>query len=937
MSTAFPQLRVRTGYTYRDAYGRMPEVFERLAELDAKTAVIVDASTWGHVVFERAAVKAGVQPAFGMEIPLISSVGEFEKFKPKAWVIATDTRQFYTLASASLKDRGLPSSVLASATGVLRFLGGCAAANPDPSAFDYVDINPSSILSAAQSIRWAREHGKPMVLTSYNDMPDEKHESFAYSWEVRESVGLRHIETVDTIRRAVAYLLSPAEFESALANTYAVESLLQGQSLPKAPMINFAGDLKALAIAGKASRLARGHIAEWTQDYEDRMHMELEQIRNKDFDSYFLVVSDVIRYAKQHMLVGPARGSSAGSLVCYLTDITEVDPMPWGLLFQRFIDVSRADLPDIDIDFADTKRYMVFDYLQKKYGAANVAKVGSINTLKSASVLAQVGKRFGIGINETSGVRNAIIEYSSGDERYGKGLKDTFEKTQPGIDFFKRHPQAAACMGDIEIHPSHAGVHAAGILVCNEPITDFCAVSGEGVAQLDKWDAEYLNLLKIDALGLRTLGIIEDAGVVTNDELYALKYEDQSVLDILNDDKVSGIFQFEGDAVRSVMRTIKIDSFTKIDNLTALARPGPLGSGMWKQYIACANGDMEPKYETPHLEKYLSETYGVFLYQEQIMAVVKDIGMFDWAKTAMIRKAMSGRKGEEFFNKMGADFTAGALRQGVSEVHAEKIWKDMVTFGAWGFNKSHSLSYAIVTYWTMWMKRYYPLAFAAACLRSAKDDEQVISILRELAKEGVRYTPIDTEFSEINWKVADGRLVGGIMNAKGYGPAKALAYVQKREAGTLLPKDVERLASAQVKFSDLAEAHTKWGHYYSKPRLAGVTSGDPIIEMKSSPNRQSVLVIAKLNKKVLADENEAIRIKKRGGKVMKGLTQFIDLMMSDDSTDSSWRFRIRPDLFPKFGLPIAESVPVGAWFLVKAWKIEGLDMFIVKNIKRIDA
>jgi DNA polymerase III alpha subunit len=934
---AMPQLRVRTAFNYRDVYGRMPEVFERLKDVGAETAVIVDNSAWGHVTFEKAAKVADIQPGFGFEIPIISDSGPFEKFRPKAWVIGTDTRALYTLASASLKDRGLPMHALAAAQGVHRFLGGCVGLNPDPSSVDYVDLNPSSILAAAQSIAWARKNGKPMVLTSYNDMPDIKHESFAYAWEVRDSVGHRIIATVDDLRRSIGHLLTNAEFDEALRNTHAIADGLKGMELRKAPIIRFDGDLTALAIAGKESRLARGHIKEWTQAYEDRMRMELEQIKNKDFDSYFLMVSDLIRFAKERMLVGPARGSSAGSLVCYLTDITEVDPMPWGLLFQRFIDVSRADLPDIDIDFADTKRHLVFDYLKEKYGIANVAKVGNVNTLKAASVLAQVGKRFGIGIQETSGVRNSMIEYSSGDERYGKGLKDTFARTSPGQDFAARYPRAAECMGDIEIHPSHAGVHAAGILVCNDPITDFCAVNAEGVAQIGKWDAEYLNLLKIDALGLRTLGIIEDSGVVTNEELYALSWDDQSVLDILNEDKVSGIFQFEGDAVRSVMRTIKIDHFSKIDNLTALARPGPLGSGMWKQYIACANGDMEPKYETPHLEKYLSETYGVFLYQEQIMAVVKDIGMFDWAKTAMIRKAMSGRKGEEFFNKMGADFTAGALRQGVSEVHAEKIWKDMVTFGAWGFNKSHSLSYAIVTYWTMWMKRYHPLAFAAACLRSAKDDEQVISILRELAKEGVQYTALDVEFSDLNWKAVDGRLIGGIMNAKGYGPAKALAYVQKRAAGTLLPKDVERLANAQVNYSDLAEAHTKWGHFYKKPRLAGVTSGDPIIEMKSSPNRQSVLVIAKLNKKVLSDENEAIRIKKRGGKIAKGLTQFIDLMMSDDSTDSSWRFRIRPDLFPKFGLPIAESVPVGAWFLIKAWKIEGLDMFIVKNIKRIDA
>ena len=932
----FPQLRVRTGYSFRDAYGRPPEVMERLKEVEAMTFGIVDTNTWGHVRMEQAAKKASTQPAFGVEIPIISEVCGLE-FKPRAWVLATDTRAFYGLATEAMQAKGLTPARLAAAKGILRFAGGCAASSADPAAFDYADLNPSSLLTAATTADWARAHGIPMVLTGYNDMPRPDHSNFAYAWEVRESVGHRTILTLDEIRSSLGGILTAREFERAVDNTFTVEGMLQGIQLAKAPLIALEGDLDALCRAGQASRLSRGHIKEWTPEYEARLHLELEQIKNKSFESYFLMVSDLVRYAKQHMLVGPARGSSAGSLVCYLTEITEVDPIYHQLLFQRFIDVSRADLPDIDIDFPDTKRHMVFEYLQEKYTAANVAKVGNFNTLQAASVLAQIGKRFGIHINDTQNVKRALIEYSSGDERYGKALRDTMANTEPGQYFRERFPEAAECVADLELHPSHTGVHAAGILVCNDPISDFCSVNAEGVACIDKWDAEYLNLLKMDILGLRTLGIIEDAGVVTSEQLYSLALDDQNVLDILNEDRVSGIFQFEGDAVRSVMRTIHIDTFEKIDNLTALARPGPLSSGMWKQYISCANGEMDVKYEPPELEKFLSNTFGVFLYQEQIMAVVKEIGLFDWAKTSAIRKAMSGRKGEEFFNKMCEDFVVGATSQGIEDTVARKLWQAMVTFGAWGFNKSHSLSYAIVTYWTMYLKRYHPLAYAAACLRSAKDDEQVIAILRELAKEGVAYTPIDQEYSEMNWQVSpDGRLVGGILNAKGYGAVKALAYVQKRAAGTLTDKDRARLANSVVKFADLNEAHTKFGAYYADPSLIGVTSGNPIINMKTAKDGATVLTIAKLNKKVLADENEPIRIKKRGGKIYKGPSQFIDLMSSDDSTDSSWRFRVRPENYLAMGKPIMENDPIGSWYLIKGRKLAGLDMFIVKNIKRID-
>ncbi|XAO36825.1 DNA polymerase [Pseudomonas phage WP1] len=250
-------------------------------------------------------------------------------------------------------------------------------------------------------------------------------------------------------------------------------------------MIHLDGDIVALAREGQAYRLSRGHIKEWTQVYEDRFQEEIKQIQLKDFDSYFLVVADLVAFAKKHMLVGPARGSSAGSLACYLLGITEADPLPHRLLFQRFIDISRSDLPDIDIDFADTHRYLVFEYLQQKYGTWNVVKLGNINALKAASVIAHVGKRFGIPFHDTDNIKNSITEYTSADERHGKGLEDTFEKTQPGRDFREKYEIASACMGDLEIHPSHSGVHAAGILACNDEVTDFCTVTPEGIAQLD--------------------------------------------------------------------------------------------------------------------------------------------------------------------------------------------------------------------------------------------------------------------------------------------------------------------------------------------------------------------------------------------------------------------------------------------------------------------
>jgi DNA polymerase III alpha subunit len=926
-----PQLRVRTGYSFREAYGRTTEVLERLAELDCRAAAMVDHGTWGHVKWEQAAEKTAVHPMFGMEVPILS---QYDKFKPRAWILAADTRMFYRATSLCVAQGGLTPEEFGALQGVVRFPGG-ALHRLEPAACRAIDLNPSSISLAAAGVRAARATGLPCVITSYNDLPHPRDKGHAYAWEVRDSVGMRHIASKDEIWEVLQHVMNMREFDAAVENTYAVAEELANVHLAKAPIISLEGDLEALCRRGQKSRLERGHIAQWTKVYEDRLVEEIKQIKLKSFDSYFLVVADMVAYAKQHMLVGPARGSSAGSLVCYLMGITEVDPIPHNLLFQRFIDISRSDLPDIDIDFSDTKRHLVFQYLQEKYGKANVSKLGNVNRLAALSTIAQVTKKFGVPIDDSMKIRNAIIEYSSADERYGHGLEDTFGKTEPGRIFKKNHPEAADCIADLELHPSHAGVHAAGILVCNEPINHFCTVNDEGVPQLDKPDSEHLALLKIDALGLKTLGVIEDAGCVTPEELYSLKLDDKAVLDVLNEDRVSGIFQFEGQIVRSVMQLVNMDNFSKIDNVTALARPGPLSSGMSQKYIARASGREPVIYDIPQLEKYLKDTYGVFMYQEQIMSVVKEIGLFDWVKTSAIRKAMSGRKGEEYFNKMGGDFVEGAVSQGISEEDAWSIWQEMVTFGAWGFNKSHSVSYAIVTYWTCWLKRYHKLEYAAACLRGAKDEEHTLAILRELAKEGVEYTSLDPDYSDLNWRVADGRLIGGIMNAKGYGPVKALKYVQDRENGTLTQKQKDRLMAAEVLYTDLYEAHAKWGHFYADPKLAGVESGMPIVGIREVPDGDTAIIIGKLCQKTVSDENEPIRVKKRGGSIWRGQTTFLDLMLIDDSFDTPMRFRIRPNKYIQFGLPIAEGDPLGTWYMVKGWKISGTPMYIVKNIKKL--
>lgn len=911
---SLPQLRVRTEFSFRNCYGPIDRVAARLQDIGTPLAGIVDTrGTWGHVQWEKALAGTSVTPAFGCE--LTHSAG-------RLWVLATDPRAFYR--SVSLWDDD-PAAL----AGCLRFAG---AANLPPELIDYVDINPRSMKKTLAAVELAERIGKPLVLTSDNDYPAPEDEMRFLAWDDSKKRTPQHILTADELRDAFWYLPNDV-FDEAYKNTFAAAQRVAGVKLQRAPMIRVDGDLRAMVDEGKAARLAAGQIEEWTDTYEARLQRELALIQEKDYDSYFLIVADLVQWSKTKMLVGPARGSSAGSLVCYLLRITEVDPIPHGLIFERFIDVNRDDLPDIDIDFNDKKRELAFEYLEQKWGKENVARIGSVNRLKPRSVMAHAGKKLGIPHGATFAVLNVLIEYSSGDSRYGKGLEDTLANTQPGREFTERYPEASL-IGELENHASHTGVHAAGIIVSNEPVIEFCTVR-DGVAQVDKKDAEYLNLLKIDALGLRTLGVIEDAGVVTPEELYKLRHDDPAVLAVFNEQRFSGVFQFEGPAQRRVSAQVDINSFQRIDHVTALARPGPLGGGAAGTYVDRAAGREPVSYQHPSMESYLEETFGVVLYQEQVMRIVRELGQFSWEETSTIRKAMSGRKGKEFFDRRGEIFAEGAAKQGIGLDHAVAIWNEICSFGAWGMNKSHTTSYAVISYWCAFMKCYHPLEYAAACLRSAKDDEQVIELLREMAAEGIEAIAFDPDLSDRNWRAVDGKLVGGYTNLVGIGPVKAATYVHKRETEGLTDADYAALAKLKCKFSDLRPAHTLWGHIYANPDAFYIRG--PVKEFADLRDGDEHAVICKLVRKVRRDENEAMLIAKRGGERKSGQTLFIDLHCVDDSMSKPVTVRIRPRLWKAHGESIADTAQEGKdWFLVRGRWLEQFSMMIVSRIKRLE-
>ncbi len=922
-----PQLRTRTEFSFRAAYGQIDKVVARLLEIGCPAAGIVDAhcdtfrqnvlgpSTWGHVKWEKALTKAGIVPMFGAELP----VEQVDGRKPTAWLLAEDTRAFYQFVTSNPKTQ----DDYAGARGVIRFAG---AALTDPATFDYIDINPSSLTRTRDALALAKTTHKPVVVTSANAFPrpDDLNRLLAIS-DSRKMTP-QWICSLDELKKSMRGV--PDDLWLAIiANTHEVAERLAGVKLQKAPLIKVDGDLRALADAGKGRRLAAGHIVEWTPEYEARLQRELDMIAQKAFESYFLVVSDLVRWAKARMLVGPARGSSAGSLVCYLIEITEVDPLVHNLLFERFIDVTRNDLPDIDIDFNDNKRELVFEYIADRYGKETVARIGSINNLKPKSVIAEVGKRLGVPMADTYALKNVIIEYTSGDSRYGKGLEDTMNGTNPGREFTAKYP-AARLMADVENHAWHTGVHAAGIIVCNDPVADYCVVK-DGVAQIDKPDAEHLNLLKIDVLGLRTLGVIEDAGVITPKQLYSLPLNDPAVLGIFNQHKYSGIFQFEGATQRQVAAQVDFRDFTIIDHVTALARPGPLGGGASSHYIARHHGREEMSFTHPSMQRYLGDTNGVVLYQEQVMRIVRELGDFSWEQTTVIRKAMSGRKGKEFFDQQGAAFVVGAAKNDIAPDIAADLWNQLCNFGAWGMNRSHTVSYAVISYWCAYMKHYHPLEYAASCLRNAKDEEQTIEILREMESEGIAYIPFDADLSEINWAVKDGKLVGGFMNLDGVGPAKAVTLTEQRRLGTL---NRDKLAAMTCKYNDLRPAHTLYGHLYRSPEIENIAGR--IKEIAELKDQENAVIICKMLSRTRRDENEAVLIKRRNGETKTGQTQFLDIYVVDDSVSKPSLLRVRPKNWNRLGVPVADHARDNIeWFLVRGRWLGQFNMMIVEKMR----
>lgn len=911
------QIKARTEFTFREVYGPIEKV---LAATQGPIGICDRFGTWGHVSFEKAAKKAGRQALLGVELAVVSDA----KLREKQGVnfmsfIARNNaglQELYELVSLSTDpghyyyyprlDYGMLMDV---SENIIMLSGTHPVWGSLPRRKNlFAEINPFSQLKV---LEMARQKKLPLLATSDNFYPTRADR------EVYEILAGRNRQQ----RTAPMHFVSRDELElsldipeEAFSNQLAIAKMCDAK-LPSATMVHFKNMPTLLEMCKKGAKKRGLDLRK--PDYAARLKRELDMIADKQFEDYFYLVEDIIAYAKKHMLVGPARGSSCGSLVCYLLGITDIDPMPYDLLFERFIDVNRKDLPDIDIDFPDDRRDLVFDYVRNKYGEPCVARLGTIMRYKAKSCITDVAKELGIPQWEVKDLKDAIIERSTGDARAQFCILDTFESLEVGKKTMEKYPQLKIA-AHIENHARGSGQHAAGIVVTAVPVSNFCSIDRKnGAAQVDKKDAESLNLLKIDALGLRTLAVLQDALDQvgwTREQLVGYRIDDEEAFAVANEKKFSGIFQFEGYALQSLTSQMRVENFEDIASLTALARPGPLNSGGAAEYIKRRTGKHETSSLHPSIAHITKVTFGVVIYQEQVMQIAREMGQLSWEDVSSLRKAMSKSMGKEFFDGYWERFKVGAQKQGVKEEDAKLVWENINTMGSWSFNRSHAVAYGMVSYWTMVMKAKFPLQFAAACLRNARDEDQGINLLRELTKEGFEYKAYDADLSEKNWAVKNGILIGGLLNVKGIGEKSADDILDRRKRGVELTNGQRnKLANAVTPFDAVFECDEKWGHIKRNPEAHNIRTRMMDIGAITDQDEGEVVVIGKLKERDLRDLNEPLSVQKRNGRTIKGQSLYLNLTIEDDT--GSIRCSIDRHNYMKWGKPIIESGKLGEWYL----------------------
>ncbi len=542
---------------------------------------------------------------------------------------------------------------------------------------------------------------------------------------------------------------------------------------------------------GLEKRIAAGQLSHPLEEYEKRLKREIELIEEMGFEGYFLIVWDLLRAARSmNIPVGPGRGSAAGSLLAYCFEITEVDPLEYDLLFERFLNPERISLPDIDMDFCGRRRGEVIKYVTDKYGQENVCQIITFGTMAARAAIRDVGRVLEVPLPEVDKVAKMIP--LGPDQTIERALKDV----PPLRDMRDKNAKIAhllAVAQTLEGQVRHPSIHAAGIVITPKPLVEylplFQSAKGEITTQFPMGDIEAIGLLKMDLLGLRNLTVIDDAlKLIQKDlgetvDIKNIPLDDPATFALFQGGSTDGVFQFESRGMKDLLRRFKPDAFRDLIALNALYRPGPLGSGMTDDFIKRKIHPEQVTYEFPELEPVLRETRGIIAYQEQVMRIAVVLGGFSLAEADILRKAM-GKKNVEMMKDQKQRFIQGAKKKGIAQAKANKMFEQINHFAGYGFNKSHAAVYAYLAFQTAYLKAHYPVHYMAALLTSEAErgaTDQVVKYINECKEMGIKVLPPDINDSELNFAVRGEAIRFGLAAIKNVGEGAAEAILRERD------------------------------------------------------------------------------------------------------------------------------------------------------------
>ena len=865
---AFAHLHVHTEYSLLDGSNKIKECVARVKELGMNSVAITDHGVmYGVIDFYRAAKAAGIHPVLGSEVYVAPGSrfskepgqGNEDRYYHLVLLAENDTgyhnlmkivsrgftEGYYYKPRVDLEvleefHEGIIALSACLAGEVQRYVARGLYEEGKEAALRYerifgkgnffLELQDHGIaeqqLVNQGLLRMSRETGIPLVATNdvhYTYADDVKpHDillclqtgkKLADEDRMRYEGGQYYIKSEEEMKALFPYALEALENTQKIADRCQVEIEFGVTKLPKYDVPDGWTSweyLNKLCHEGLAERYQPA-----SEELATRLDYELSVIKTMGYVDYFLIVWDFIKYAKDHgIMVGPGRGSAAGSLVSYCLGITTIDPIRYQLLFERFLNPERVSMPDIDVDFEPEGRQAMIEYVSRKYGADCVVQIVTFGTLAARGVIRDVGRVMDLPYAFVDSIAkmvpqelNITLDKALAANGEFRKLYQEDEQVQELVDMSKR----------LEGLPRHTSMHAAGVVISQKSVDEYVPLSlgsdGAVVTQFTMTTLEELGLLKMDFLGLRNLTVIRDAvEMIGKDtgkalDLNQIDYDDKKVLDYIGTGKTDGIFQLESAGMKSFMKELKPYSLEDIIAGIALYRPGPMD--FIPQYIKGKNNRDDIIYDCPQLEPILEPTYGCIVYQEQVMQIVRDLAGYTLGRSDLLRRAMSKKKGEvmqrerqNFVYGNEEEGVPGCIKNGIDEVTANKIYDEMIDFAKYAFNKSHAAAYAVVSYQTAYLKYYYPVEFMAALLTSVIDNSgKVAEYIYSCRQMGIQILPPDINKSVGTFSVENGNIRFGLTAIKSVGRPVIQAIIEERnERGEFkhLKDFIERMGGREV-------------------------------------------------------------------------------------------------------------------------------------------